>query len=139
MKKIELRETRAVYMASIEDIAQSAEPVVIERDGNPVAVVVPYSWYRQMISQRKPHPSDHAQMFERNRAAYLAQRAELLKTHRGQWIAFHNEQLVDSDRDEAALLERVHAKYAYGTCYIHLLQEPEYVYRIPSPRLVRDL
>lgn len=46
MKKIELRETRAPYFASVEDLIQSKEPVVIERDGKPVGAFMPIELYQ---------------------------------------------------------------------------------------------
>jgi hypothetical protein len=52
--------------------------------------------------------------FEREVAAYDALWPELLKTHKGKWVAIHQGQLVDDDDDERALHERVRAKYGYG-------------------------
>jgi len=138
MKTIELCETRAAYAATIQDLVTSAEPVVIERDGKPVAVVVPYDLYQQLTRApqiEKKTISD--EIFERNRATYYAMKDELLKTHRGKWVAFHDGQFMDSDADDSALSERMHTKYGYGKLYIHLVEEPEHVYRVPTPFIPR--
>ncbi len=140
MRKIELHEMHAPYAATLDDLIKSAEPVVVEREGKPVAVVLPYELYQHLTaSSTAPQsklPSNES--FERNRAAYYAMKPELLKTHRGKFVVFYNGELVDSDADEPALVERVHAKYAYGTLFIHFVDEPERIYRIPSPRLPRN-
>ena len=140
MKRIELREIHASYAATLDDLIKSAEPVVVEREGKPVAVVLPYELYQQLTaSPAAPQPKLPAnESFERNRAAYYAMKPELLKTYRGKFVAFYNGELVDSDADEPTLVERVHAKYAYGTLFIHLVDEPERIYHIPGPRLPRN-
>ncbi|MDE3091940.1 MAG: type II toxin-antitoxin system Phd/YefM family antitoxin [Chloroflexota bacterium] len=140
MKTIELHEARTAYAITLEDLVHSDEPIIIEREGKPVAVVLPYELYQQLTTPpaapQPKLPSDES--FERNRAAYYAIKPELLKTHRGKFVAFHNGELVDSDADEPTLVERVHAKYTYGTLFIHFVDEPERIYHIPGPRLLRN-
>lgn len=49
--------------------------------------------------------------FEREVAAYDAMWTELLKTHKGKWVAIYQGQLVDEDDEEHALRERVRARF----------------------------
>ena len=51
--------------------------------------------------------------FEREVAAYDAMWPELLKTHKGKWVAIYHGQLVDEDDDRSTLSARVRAKYGY--------------------------
>jgi hypothetical protein len=51
--------------------------------------------------------------FEREVAAYDALWPELLKTHKGKWVAIYQGQLVDEDDDRQALSVRIHARYGY--------------------------
>lgn len=44
-------------------------------------------------------------------AAYEDMHSELRKTYLGQWVAIHNQQLVDSDTDRIALYFRIRRKY----------------------------
>ncbi len=44
-------------------------------------------------------------------AAYDAMWKDLLKTHKGKFVAIHGEKVVDCDDDEKALLKRVLGKY----------------------------
>jgi hypothetical protein len=43
--------------------------------------------------------------------AYEALHTELWQKHLGQWVAVHEQKLVDYDSDRAALYRRVRAKY----------------------------
>ena len=137
MKTIELHEARTAHAITLEDLVQSSEPIVIEREGKPMVVVVPYALYQQLTAPPKSKEISHNEVFERNRAAYDAMKAQLLKTHRGKWVAFHDGQFMDSDADDSALSERMHTKYGYGKLYIHLVEEPEHVYRVPTPFIPR--
>ena len=44
-------------------------------------------------------------------AAYDAMWKDLLKTHKGKFVAIHNGEVVDCDDDDKALLRRVLGKY----------------------------
>jgi hypothetical protein len=60
---------------------------------------------------------------------------ELLKTHRGKFVAVHDGRVVDSDTDEIALILRVHAQYGYVPIHVDLVTEqPPPVGRIPHYR-----
>jgi hypothetical protein len=62
---------------------------------------------------------------------------ELLKTHKGKWVAVYKGQVVDSAENVGDLAERVYARLGYQEIYMdEVLEEPR-VYRIPSPRLAR--
>ena len=45
MKKVVLRETQAPYTLTIDDATLTNEPVILEREGRPVAVLVPIAQY----------------------------------------------------------------------------------------------
>jgi hypothetical protein len=64
---------------------------------------------------------------EHNRRAFQRLLPELLKTHTGQFVAIHQEKLVDADPDRAALIQRIRA-LGYHSVYIQRV--------ISGPRLV---
>ncbi|MCL4836058.1 MAG: hypothetical protein KJZ86_26700 [Caldilineaceae bacterium] len=43
--------------------------------------------------------------------AYTQMHLELWRTRPGQWVAFHNQELIDSDTEQAALYRRIREKY----------------------------
>ncbi len=53
MKKVVLRESRAPYILAVDDEALGREPVVLERDGRPVAVIVPVEEYEAFRAWRE--------------------------------------------------------------------------------------
>lgn len=55
--------------------------------------------------------------FEREVEAYEALWPKLRKTHVGRWVAVKDGQVIDSDADENALIERVRARFPKDVVY----------------------
>jgi hypothetical protein len=62
---------------------------------------------------------------------------QLLPTHRGKYVAIHNEQVVDSDTDDIALIQRVHARVGYVPIHVGLVTEQPQLVRVPHYREYR--
>lgn len=71
---------------------------------------------------------------EREKQAFLRLLPQLLRTHRGQFVAIHDEQVVDTDRDDIALIQRVQEKVGYVPIHVGLVTEQQPVFRIPHCR-----
>ena len=72
---------------------------------------------------------------DREIAAYEAMHAELMREHLDEWVALHNQELVDHDRDRVALYRRIRARYGRTSVLIRqVLAEPveEIWMRTPS-------
>ena len=75
--------------------------------------------------------------WEREYRAFQRLLPELLKTHRGKYVAIHEEQVVDSGCDPIALIKQVHARIGYVPIHVgHVTDAPEPIYR---SGLIRDL
>ena len=112
-KRIE--EEAALYQARLH------EPVVIRQDEHEVIVkmtVEDYRAFEKWLEDRREAVSGASREEEareqRQRAmlaseieAYRQMLPELLKTHKGKWVAVHGGQLIDSDESQTALNERV--------------------------------
>ena len=61
---------------------------------------------------------------------------ELLKTHRGQYVAIHQGRVVESGLDKLDVAGRAYARFGYVPIFVSLVtdQQPLPV-RLPSPRL----
>ncbi len=138
MRKIELHETRTPYRATIEELVKGNEPVVIEQDGQPVGAFVPIDIYQHFLTwwDYERHRERELAEAEQDRSAYLGMKDELLKTHRGEYVCFRKGQLVGIDTDEQRLLDRVYRQFGYGPIFLHKIEEPEPIYRVPSRRAV---
>ena len=56
---------------------------------------------------------------------YQAVKIELLPQYRGQYIAFENGIVLDSDLDDRQLMRRLYAKYGHRDIFIEYVCDPE--------------
>jgi len=76
--------------------------------------------------------------WEREYRAFLRLLPQLLATHRGQYVAIHEEQVVDSDANDVALILRVHARVGYVPVFVdRVTEQPAPPARIPHYREYR--
>ena len=141
-KRLTLRESHPPYTLSIEeeDIL-GREPIVLERDGQPVAAIVSLAEYGDFRawqeSQDRERRGQADLALERERAAYERLEPKLLPLYKGQYVAIREGQVIDSDPDEMALVRRVYEKLGYGPMYVRKVGAPLPVCRVSSPRIVR--
>ena len=72
--------------------------------------------------------------WRREQRAFRALLPALLKTHRGQYVAVHEGQVVESGEDKLAVAGRAYARFGYVPIYVSLVTEQPAVVRVPSPR-----
>ena len=56
---------------------------------------------------------------------YQTVKAELLPQYQGQYIAFENGIVLDSDLDDRQLMRRLYAKYGHRDIFIEYVCDPE--------------
>jgi hypothetical protein len=61
--------------------------------------------------------------FERERRAFLRLLPGLLATHSGQYVAIHEEQVVDSGPDQLEVALRVQRRIGAVAIYVHLVSD----------------
>ena len=82
-------------------------------------------------------PAPPQDKWRREQRAFRQLLPELLKTHRGQYVAIHGGQVVESGSDKLDLAGRAYARFGYVPIYVSLVTaEPLPPVRVPSPRLV---
>ncbi len=59
--------------------------------------------------------------FDRERSAFFRLLPALLGTHLGQYVAIHNEQIVDCGPDRLSVAHRVHSKIGATDIYVELV------------------
>lgn len=136
-KTITIRETQATYSVPIDEAALAEGPIIVERQGQPVAVIITPEEYRAFQEWRDGQAWQEEQLrrLEPEREAFQRLLPELLKTHRGQFVAIHGGRVVDADADERALARRVLAR-RYDPVYIQEVREEPRIYELPSPEAV---
>lgn len=66
--------------------------------------------------------------------AYERMHPQLKQKYFGQWVAVHNQELVDHDNDHAALYQRVRDKYGRAAVLIRqVMEQPTREIRIRTP------
>lgn len=85
----------------------------------------------------KLHTHDKRAVMEQERQAFEAMYAELLKQYEGQYVAIHQGQVVDHDRDQLALLRRRKQNYPEEIVLIaQVTPNSQRVLHFRSPRLI---
>ncbi len=77
--------------------------------------------------------------WEREHEAFLRLLPTLLATHRGKYVAIHEERVVDSEDALVPLALRVHAQHGYVPIYVDLVTDlPRRVERVGHYRSIRN-
>lgn len=135
-----IREAQTPYIVAPNDEALGHETIIVQRDGQPFVAVMPYAEYQQLMALKTVAPSvspSNDPIFERNRAAFQRMLPELLKIHRGKWVAIVDEKVAMVGESSASLIEKVVRKFGIVRAYVQEVVETQRVYRIPGLRIVR--
>lgn len=85
-----------------------------------------------------PHTSSERMQMLKEEAAFDAMRSELLNQYREEFVAIYQQQVIDHDPDELALVERICESYPDETVLIRqVLETPEPPLVFRSPRFSR--
>jgi PHD/YefM family antitoxin component YafN of YafNO toxin-antitoxin module len=134
VKKIVLRETQAPYTLTVGEETLD-EPVVLERAGQPVAVLVPIAEYEafrawQQTQERQHHRQTQMEAFEREQAAFERMKPELLHTHLGKVVAIYQGEVVQVGTDIAETLDAVYEQFGYVPCYVQRVEETPRIFHL---------
>jgi len=136
-----LREVNAPYTVNPDDEAIGRETIIIWRNGEPVAAVVPYAEYQQWLASRPSHPPMVSALpinpdFLKQWEAFQRLRPELLKKYPGQWVGIVNEQVVEVGPDFATVAERMDRFGEVPMCISQVLEQPR-LYRMTTRKVMR--
>ncbi len=123
-----LKEVSVPYIVNAEDEAIGRDTIVIRRNGEPVAVVIPFAEYQAMMAQ----PVSSVPSFEQERAAFQRLLPELLKTHRGEWVAIVDGQPVEFGPDFSSVIAPVRQRFGQRPVYVHEISERAHIHKISS-------
>ena len=77
--------------------------------------------------------------WEREHAAFLAMRAELLAQYRDQHVAIHEGKVVASGTNKISVALEAYRRYGHVPIHVGLVsEEPPPAARLPSPRYLRS-
>jgi PHD/YefM family antitoxin component YafN of YafNO toxin-antitoxin module len=139
-KTIQLKEAREMYAAEIDPAQLAREPIILERNGEPVGAVISLEEFRAFKEWKKElerQEQEFPKQFLEDEAAFKRMQPELLKTHKDKWVAVLKGQVVDFDDKLGDLADRVYRRFGYQAIYMSQVLEKERIYRFLSPRVVR--
>lgn len=132
-----IREIQAPYTLAVDDEAIGRETIVLQRGGKPVAVVVPYEEYKTLVGLKRSASQPTDPQFERERSAYRQLLPELLRTHRGEWVAIVNEQAVAFGPTFQSVIVPVRERFGQRPVFVQEILENPRIRNIPSPQVLR--
>jgi hypothetical protein len=78
--------------------------------------------------------------WEQERIAYWRLLPELISQYRGQYVAVHGGEVVDSGPDQVEVALRVYRKFGYVPIYVGLVSnDPVRMLRVPTPRVLQGV
>ncbi|AFY95684.1 DUF5678 domain-containing protein [Chamaesiphon minutus] len=76
-------------------------------------------------NRAEPIANDRIEYLLQQEHIYQANKSELLARYQGQYIAFENGVVLDSDLDDRQLMHRIYAKYGHRDIFIEYVCDPE--------------
>jgi PHD/YefM family antitoxin component YafN of YafNO toxin-antitoxin module len=139
-KTVSLKEAQATYSLSLDKTDLAQGPLILEHEGEPVAAIINIEDYRRLVAGQDDDTwrQEQLQRLQPERKAFQQLLPELLKTHKGQFVAIHKGEVVDADVDNRELAKRICARRLFPV-YIQLVSEQPRVIELPSPEEVRHV
>ncbi len=123
-----LKEAQATYALTIETSQANEGPIFVEHEGRPVAVILSVEDYEQRSDAWQ---QEQLQRLEPNRSAFRWLLPELLRTHKGQFVAIYRGRLIDADSERVALVQRTRGR-GYRPVYIQKVTPEPRIIELPS-------
>jgi hypothetical protein len=142
MKTLTLKEAQVPYNVALDEALLTDEVIILEKDGQPVAALVPMAEYtafqawREAEKQRQARQAEEAAI-EREHAAFEQMLPELLKQYPGQAVAIHDGQVVGVGDDEVVVWEEARKKFKGAPIYVQIVEYPPRVYKVPHRKVMR--
>jgi hypothetical protein len=142
MEKIILREAQAPYTLMIDKKTLQDETIIVEQNGQPVAVLVPMAEYQAFRAWRQrqnqdDQPSPQQAAFEQERTAFQHLLPELLHSHPGKVVAIYQGQVVEVGEEIGDTLDKVYDRFGYIPCYVQRVQTAPRIYKFPHRKVMR--
>lgn len=119
------------------------EPVLIEDEGRPVAVLLPIDlyrlWQQQVQKQAAPPlgPTETRNNFQREKKAFEQMKPELMERYRGMCVAVVGGEVVEVGEDKIEVIERVRERFGRVSMYVQWVTDQPHLYHFPHRRVIQ--
>jgi hypothetical protein len=140
MKKLILKDAQAPYNVSLDDALLADEVVILEKEGQPVAALIPMTEYaafqawREEERRRQAHEAEKATI-EREHVAFRQILPELLKQYPGRTVAISDGQVVAVGDNRMEVWERARQQLKGAPVYVQTVEYPPRVYKMPHRKV----
>lgn len=127
MKEDKIREIKAPYVVDPSNEAIGRDTIIIQREGEPIAVIVPYDEYKSLKDREGPSEDvDHE--FRKQWLAFQRLKPDLLDEHQGQWVAIVDERVAAVGSDFETVSCQIDEEYGdVPQCISQVLKTPRLV------------
>ncbi len=144
VRKLNLKESRPPYNVSLDDALLAGEVVILEKEGRPVAALVPMAEYTVFQTWREEERRCQARQaeeaaIEREHATFQQMLPELLKQYEGRVVAIHNGRVVAVGDDKMELWTQTRQELGDVPVYVQIVEYPPRVYDMPSIEVIADV
>jgi antitoxin (DNA-binding transcriptional repressor) of toxin-antitoxin stability system len=140
MRTLTLKETRAPYTLALDDTSLGDEVVILEKDGQPVAALVPINEYKAFQNWREGERHRRFQLaeldsMEQEHAAFEQMQPELLKEHPGRVVAIYQGNVVAVGDDKMTLWAQVRQQLGPVPIYLQRVDRSPQIYKMPHRKV----
>ena len=142
MQKFILKEAQEFYQTALIDLFSLGEVVILERNGQSVAAVVPMAEYdafqawRAAEARKEQVETEEAAIAHEHRA-FQQMLPALLKQYAGRVVAIHNGEIVAVGDDRMEVWQRARQQTNSAPIYVQTVDSPTKVYKMPHRKVVR--
>jgi Family of unknown function (DUF5678) len=144
MQKLILKEVEAPYQLSLSETLLTSEGVILEKNGQSIAAVVPMAEYNafqawRTAAAREQQVTQEEAVIAREHLAFQRLLPVLLKDHPGRVVAIHNGAIVAVGDDRMEVWQRARKATNGAPIYVQTVDYPTKVYKMPSRKVVRHV
>lgn len=141
MKTITLREQQSPYQIDLDDVALSTEVLILEKEGRPVAAVIPHSEYEafrawRAAKDRRQTEGEEATAIDQAHETFQEMLPELLKLYPGHVVALYQGQVVAVGDDRMEVWQQARQQLGNVPVYVQTVEASSRIYRMPYRKTV---
>lgn len=144
MQKVILKETQAPYQVALSDALLMGEVVILEKNGQSVAAVIPMAEYDafqawRAAEARKQQVEDEEAVIAREHQAFQQMQPALLQEYAGRVVAIHQGEVIAVGDERMEVWQRARQQTNGAPIYVQTVDYPTKVYKMPHRKVVRHV
>ncbi len=144
MQKLILKEAQAPYQVALSDAPFMGEVVILEKNGQSVAAVVPMAEYDafqawRTAEERKQQRVQEESAIHREHQAFQQMLPLLLQQYPGRVVAIYQGEVIAVGNDRMEVWQRARQQTNGAPVYIQTVEYPAKVYKMPHRKVIRHV